>query len=212
MFSNLSRVTYLVIDEADRMLAMGFYDQLSAISSQIQPERQTLLFSATFPQRLREAANIWVGNFNAVTLRCSTIDIDTVNNNPLVKVDASSTIDNGRKAVARGDGEDEAGEEIISGGSLTITNSVTQRVHVCAAHKKPRLLIKYILKMREEEKSAKARQAGPMLIFCNKVKTIKFVHDFLSRQSVVVDVLHGQLPQSQRERTLSNFKAVGNVK
>ena len=46
---SLSKVTYLVLDEADRMLVMGFFDQLEAISRMIRPDRQTLLFTATFP-------------------------------------------------------------------------------------------------------------------------------------------------------------------
>jgi superfamily II DNA/RNA helicase len=57
---SLSKVTYFVIDEADRMLQLGFMEQLQAISDQIRPDRQTLLFSATFPGKLREASQAWV--------------------------------------------------------------------------------------------------------------------------------------------------------
>jgi hypothetical protein len=70
--------------------------------------------------------------------------------------------------------------------SLTISPTVAQHIHVCASHKKPRLLLKYIATVREQEKAAKVRQAGPMIIFCNKIKTLKFVHDFLKRQNVKV--------------------------
>ena len=48
--TNLSRVTYLVMDEADRMFDMGFEPQISRIVSNIRPDRQTVLFSATFPK------------------------------------------------------------------------------------------------------------------------------------------------------------------
>ena len=41
--TNLKRVTYLVLDEADRMLDMGFEPQLRKIVSQIRPDRQTLM-------------------------------------------------------------------------------------------------------------------------------------------------------------------------
>lgn len=47
---SLERVTYIVMDEADRMFDMGFAPQISAIISAVRPDRQTVLFSATFPK------------------------------------------------------------------------------------------------------------------------------------------------------------------
>lgn len=102
----------------------------------------------------------------------------------------------------------------VSGGdtsktsSLTISPTVQQRIHVCASHKKPRLLLKYVTTVREQEKANRVRQAGPMIIFCNKIKTLKFVHDFLKRQNIKADALHGQLAQHVRETILANFKSV----
>ncbi|ORC92953.1 putative ATP-dependent DEAD/H RNA helicase [Trypanosoma theileri] len=53
---NLFRVTYLVLDEADRMLDMGFEPQVRAICAQMRPERQTLMFSATWPKEIQRLA------------------------------------------------------------------------------------------------------------------------------------------------------------
>ncbi len=53
---SLKNLTTLVLDEADRMLDMGFQDSLDAIIEQIPSNRQTLLFSATFPEQIQSIA------------------------------------------------------------------------------------------------------------------------------------------------------------
>jgi ATP-independent RNA helicase DbpA len=53
---NLGEVTTLVLDEADRMLDMGFQESLDAIVSRIPRQRQTLLFSATYPDQIQSMA------------------------------------------------------------------------------------------------------------------------------------------------------------
>merc|ERR550514_788202 len=54
--TNLKRVTYLVLDEADRMLDMGFEPQVRKITSQVRPDRQTLMWSATWPREVQNLA------------------------------------------------------------------------------------------------------------------------------------------------------------
>jgi len=54
--TNLKRVTYLVLDEADRMLDMGFEPQVRKIVSQCRPDRQTLMWSATWPKEVQRLA------------------------------------------------------------------------------------------------------------------------------------------------------------
>jgi ATP-dependent RNA helicase DDX49/DBP8 len=51
---NLSKALYLVLDEADRLLAAGFSSELQVILSKMHPQRKTLLFSATLTQSLTE--------------------------------------------------------------------------------------------------------------------------------------------------------------
>ncbi|KAH9422538.1 ATP-dependent RNA helicase ddx42 [Dermatophagoides pteronyssinus] len=54
--TNLLRVTYLVLDEADRMFDMGFEPQVRSICNQVRPDRQTLMFSATFKKKIEKLA------------------------------------------------------------------------------------------------------------------------------------------------------------
>jgi len=51
---SLRQIRTLVLDEADRMLEMGFYDDMVKIIKQIPSQRQTLLFSATYPKAIRQ--------------------------------------------------------------------------------------------------------------------------------------------------------------
>jgi len=66
--TNLKRVTYLVLDEADRMLDMGFEPQLRKIVSQIRPDRQVLMWSATWPKEVQNLARDYLSDFYQVTV------------------------------------------------------------------------------------------------------------------------------------------------
>ena len=55
-YVNLSGLKYLILDEADRMLDMGFHDDIMKIISYIPAERQTLCFTATMPKEMRDLA------------------------------------------------------------------------------------------------------------------------------------------------------------
>ncbi|CAB3364204.1 Hypothetical predicted protein [Cloeon dipterum] len=54
--TNLRRVTYIVLDEADRMFDMGFEPQVMRIMDNVRPDRQTVMFSATFPRQMEALA------------------------------------------------------------------------------------------------------------------------------------------------------------
>jgi ATP-dependent RNA helicase RhlE len=56
-YVNFDKIKHLVLDEADRMLDIGFYDDIMRILSYIPEKRQTLMFSATMPQKIRELAS-----------------------------------------------------------------------------------------------------------------------------------------------------------
>lgn len=70
-YVNFSKLKHLVLDEADKMLDMGFADDLMQIISKLPKERQTLMFSATMPPKIRELAKKILNDPEEVTLSIS---------------------------------------------------------------------------------------------------------------------------------------------
>ncbi|KAM4729214.1 putative ATP-dependent RNA helicase DDX43 [Anableps anableps] len=74
---NLRSITYLVLDEADRMLDMGFEPQILKILLDIRPDRQTVMTSATWPTGVRRLAKSYLKN--PMMVYVGTLDLAAVN-------------------------------------------------------------------------------------------------------------------------------------
>ncbi len=70
-YVDLSAVKYFILDEADRMLDMGFSDDIMRIVSQLPRERQTLMFSATMPKKIQQLAATILNNPKEVKIAVS---------------------------------------------------------------------------------------------------------------------------------------------
>lgn len=72
---NLSMVQYLVLDEADEMLSMGFVEDIEAILRETPSERQTALFSATLPEAIRQLAERYMHSPETISVNPERITV-----------------------------------------------------------------------------------------------------------------------------------------
>lgn len=70
-YVDLSKVSYFILDEADRMLDMGFYDDIMQIVKYLPKKRQTIMFSATMPAKIQQLAKTILNNPTEVKLAVS---------------------------------------------------------------------------------------------------------------------------------------------
>jgi len=173
---SLSKVTYFVLDEADKLLQPGLKSQVELISDSIRPDRQTLLFSATFPGELQNSIRYFMKCLSEKAL--------------MVQVGESPNLSKETTGLSK------------------ISHTITQRVDVCVPHKRPRKLIRYLEKLRLDEKSK--RQKSAVLVFVNQIATVNYLVKFLRKNNFSVSGLSGKMKQTDRESTLLDFRSGKN--
>ncbi|XP_064453834.1 probable ATP-dependent RNA helicase DDX43 isoform X3 [Mirounga angustirostris] len=175
-FVNLRNVTYLVLDEADKMLDMGFEPQIMKILLDVRPDRQTIMTSATWPYAVRRLAQTYLKE--PMIVYVGTLDlvaVSTVKQNIIV-----TTEEEKRSHI----------QTFLE--SMSPKDKVIVFVSRKAVSKTSGLIV-----ILEE-----ALQITDF-IFCFSADHLS--SDLILRH-VSVESLHGNREQSDRERALENFK------
>ena len=148
---DLSKLATIVLDEADQMLDIGFWPDVTYIMSHTPPTRQVLLFSATFPEQVKELAEKHMKDPERVQ---------------------------------------------IAPAQVTVSN-VDQKYIAVPRERKNELLARFIEIFNPPQ----------LVVFCKTKHQTDRVAEVLKRKHMSAGAIHGDLPQSKREKTLQAFRA-----
>ena len=222
----LDFVTMLILDEADQLLTLGFSLQVTQILSQLRPDRQTLLFSATLSPRLEGAAGSWLNGPMRVYA-------EERSNSGAQQPPADDDVveDDNEEEAGGSDGEDEAAAADTSLLSK-IPSSVEQRFVLCTAEEGGRsaALLRLLAELGHalsvdaavealasggaaagsgsgSSVAGQARNPPRVMVFVNEIKQIKKLLSRLKGSGLKCEGLHGEKSQREREEALRLFKA-----
>ncbi len=147
---NLRDIEYLILDEADEMLNMGFIEDVEEIMKHTNPHKRTLLFSATIPAKIKTLASKYM-----------------------------------------------AGYEFITVEKQKPTVSLTEQIYYEVRSSDKFEALCRIIDIEEDFYG---------LVFCRTKNDVDEVTNHLIERGYDADVIHGDISQSQREKTLGRFK------
>ena len=148
---DLSRLALVVLDEADQMLDIGFWPDVNFIISHTPPARQIMLFSATFPDPVKEMAAKHMKDPAHVRIQPRQVTVEQVD----------------------------------------------QKYIAVPRERKNELLAHFIETQNPEQ----------LVVFCRTKHQTDRVAEVMKRKNISAAAIHGDLPQSKREKTLQAFRA-----
>lgn len=154
-----TEIKNVVIDEADRMMDMGFLPHLRKILATLPKMRQTVLLSATMPSAIRKLAQEFLMSPKEVTVAAPSSTASTIQQYFVNVPPCNSETERLRK-------------------QLDIMMAILEKWSISSA-----------------------------VIFCNKKHHVDKVYAQMKKQDLAVEVMHGDLSQSRRNRSLENMKA-----
>ncbi len=148
---DLSGLQNLVLDEADQMLDIGFWPDVNYIMSHTPPNRQVMLFSATFPEEVKDMAQKHMKDPQSIRITPKLITVEQVD----------------------------------------------QKFIAVSRDRKNSLLAHFI----------ETQNPPQLVVFCRTKHQTDRVAEVLKRKNMSAGAIHGDLPQSKRERILAQFRS-----